>query len=66
MIFVTTVTCARDIYEKLASFDIVTGGFMAERLTRASDNGDTRHLTKCDCISNVFALRRTSHENILH
>lgn len=40
MIFVTTVTCARNIYGKFISFYIDTGGFTAERATRASDNGD--------------------------
>ena len=46
MILVTTVTCARNVYGKLASFYIDTGGFTAERLTRASDNGDRRHSTR--------------------
>ena len=42
MIFVTTVTCARNIYGKFTSFYIDTGGLTAERVTRASDNGDSR------------------------
>ena len=42
MKFVTTVTCARNIYGKFTSFYIDTGGFTAERATRASDNGDRR------------------------
>lgn len=42
MIFVTTVTCARNIYGKFTSFYIDTGGITAERVTRASDNGDRR------------------------
>ena len=42
MIFVTVVTCARNIYGKFTSFYIDTGGFTAERVTRASDNGDRR------------------------
>jgi hypothetical protein len=40
MIFVTTVTCARNIYGKFTFFYIDTGGFTVERVTRASDNGD--------------------------
>jgi len=40
MIFVTVVTCARNIYGKFTSFYMDTGGFTAERVTRASDNGD--------------------------
>ena len=42
MMIVTTVTCARNIYGKFTSFYINTGGFTAERVTRASDNGDRR------------------------
>ena len=42
MMIVTAVTCARNIYGKFTSFYINTGGFTAERVTRASDNGDRR------------------------
>jgi hypothetical protein len=46
MMIVTTVTCARNIYGKFTSFYINTGGFTAERVTRASDNGDRRLTNK--------------------
>jgi hypothetical protein len=54
MIFVTTVTCARNIYGKFTSFYIDTGGFTAERGTRASDNGDSRRLRKCERTPIIF------------
>ena len=56
MIFVTTVTCARNIHGKITSFYIDTGGFTAEHGTRASDNGDRLQPIK---ISAAAPLRKS-------
>ena len=73
MIFVTTVTCARNIYGKFTSFYIDTGVFTAERVTLTSDNGDRRLPIKFSVVTllnpkivqNLFASRVPAEQKVL-